>query len=95
MNQIPIDRDLLQRILDAYFDLDADNRAYFGIWQEMKRNGSDQIQRQLDRYNDEVQKEKAKELDANEGLRTAVAGKVQTEADASFLSRLIPRFAPS
>jgi hypothetical protein len=94
MSRILVDRDLLQRVLDVYFDLESENRAYFGIWQSMQLYGPSEIQAGLQKYHAQVQVEKAKELSGTEGVRSALREKVRAEDDASFLPKLISRFAP-
>jgi hypothetical protein len=95
VSNILIDRDLLQRILDAYFDELAENQAYFLIEQRVELYDSDPIRARAfrHRYRQEIEKEKVKALSENEGLRIALRDQTRTEADASFLSKLWPPFA--
>jgi hypothetical protein len=90
--QILIDRELLQQILDEVFDLEAENRAYFGMQQKMQLRS--RAQNKVAQYVAAVQEEKAKELSETEGLRTVLRDQVQTQGDAAFLARLVPRFSP-
>lgn len=91
MSQILIDRELLQQILDEFLDMDAEVRAYFGIQQKMHlyyRNPS-----AIAKYAAAVEDSKKEELAGTEGLHTGLREMVQTEADAAFLAKLLPRLS--
>ncbi len=92
MSKIMMDRKLLQQILDEFLDLEAENRAYLGLQQKMQLRSPNQ--NKVAQYIAAVEEEKAKELSGTEGLRTAVRDQVQTEDDAAFLAKLIPRLSP-
>jgi hypothetical protein len=94
MSKITIARELLQQILDEFFELEAENRAYFGMWQKMRLYGPEQNQPGLHKYNDEIQVQKAKELSGKANLRTALRAQVQSQDDAAFLAKLVPQFSP-
>ena len=90
MSQILIDRELLQRILDVYFEIDAENRAYLGIQQKAQLTTNDQGA--IHRYTALLEAKTAQELSGTQGLQTALRDQVQTQDAASFLCRLVPRF---
>jgi hypothetical protein len=96
MSTILIDRDLLQRILDAYFDEYAENQAYFLIEQraELYNPDPERARQMRQQYRQRVENEKAQISSEKMGLRIGLREKVLTEADASFLPKLWPPFAP-
>ena len=93
MSQILIDRELLQRILDIHFELEAASRAYLGVQQkaQLKTSGQPIIHH----YVNEVKAEKVKVLSETQGLRSALRNMVQTKDDAAFLAELVPKFYPN
>ena len=93
MSQIMIDRELLQRILDVYFELEAENRAYLGVQQEAQLKTSGQPT--IHYYVNAVKTKKVKELSEIQGLRLALRDMVQTKDDAVFLAELVPKFYPN
>jgi hypothetical protein len=89
MSTILIDRKLLQKVLDAYFEADAESRAYLGMFQSSALKHPELA----NQYFDQQEQQKHKELSQTEGLRTALREKVRTEFDAAFLEELVPAFS--
>jgi hypothetical protein len=88
MSQILIDRDLLQRMLDRFFELDADVRAHrWIVTQAGVKNPSVWA-----RYGDEHQKRAAEELAQMGGLPERLRETLVSEDDDAFRRTLYDQF---
>ena len=91
MNLIAIDRELLHSVLARLFQLEAENRAYFGMFRKSSLKAPASV---TQGYFDLHESETKKELAQTEGFRIALLGRLQTQDDGAFLEQLdkyIPR----
>ena len=84
MSRISIDRELLQDLLDAYFYMAAENRAYLGMAQSANLKHP-AMGRQ---YFDQHERETEKELSQTEGERNGLIDLLLAQDDDAFLSVL-------
>jgi len=90
MSQLLIDRELLQRILDSHFELEAENRAYLGFAQFGIRKNPVAGQR----YFETLAEQKAKELSQMEGHYRILKETLSGQDDDAFLASLSAKFPP-
>ena len=88
MSQILIDRDLLQRILDAYFDAETDRRAHFGIAHRGQLLHPENGRRYFDAHALELEKERSE----SQYQQNSLHDQLQTQDDAAFLAELEATF---
>jgi hypothetical protein len=92
MSQITIDRELLQRVLDAYFQEWADARAHLGLAQKLDMKRPDAGRQYFDIHKQEA----TKELSQDAGNITRLRETLRDGDDEAFVSVLKARFpAPS
>jgi hypothetical protein len=84
LSQISIDRELLEHILDAYFYMEAENRAYLGMFQAGARRNPLAAKQ----YFDQLESETGKELSQTEGFHKRLIDQLRTQDDGTFLAAL-------
>ena len=88
MSQITIERELLHRVLDAYFQEEAEARAYRGMAQKISLKRPEVGQQYFDIHEQETKEE----LSQQEGIRARLSETLRTEDDVAFLYALKAKF---
>ena len=89
MPQILIDRELLQRILDDYFESEADRRAHLAIAQR----GVQKHPEASHAYFEAHARECEQQLSQTEGFRDSLSDQLRTQDDDAFLAALNAQFS--
>jgi len=90
MSQISIDRELLQRIINEYFELKIEVRGYRGLQQHTAVRQRDPAP--LARFLEFLEEEKELERSQNQGIRERLQNTLASEDDAAFLHALGAEF---
>jgi hypothetical protein len=86
MSQMLIDRELLQELLDAYFEFRADAQAYLGLQQHTAVRQRDS--RPLNAFLQALDDEKKRQQPEIQGMRQRLQGTLAAGDDAAFLLAL-------
>ncbi len=90
MSHISIDREILQRILNDYFEFRIGARAYLGLQQHTAVRQSDPAP--LFRFLAGLEQEKKKEQSEIQGIRQRLQETLASADDAAFLQALTALF---